>query len=140
MRGVDVLIAIPNMLLALAIVAAFGPGLLCALFAIALVNVPFFARTVRGATTSFVKREFILAARLGGASHFDVLSRELLPNILPVIVVTISTTAGWMILETSGLSFSGLGAQPPTADLGSNLGEEESFYIQPPMFPSFLGL
>ena len=85
-------------------------------------NVIFFARTVRGATISLVKREFILAARLGGASHFDVLSRELMPNILPVIVVTISTTAGWMILETAGLSFSGLGAQPPTADLGSMLG------------------
>ena len=115
--------AFPYMLLALAIVAAFGPGFLNALFAIALVNVPFFAITVRGATISLVKREFILAARLGGASHFDVLSRELLPNILPFIVVTISTTAGWMILETAGLSFLGLGAQPPTADLGLMLGE-----------------
>ena len=110
------------MLLELAIEAAFGLGLLNALFAIAIVNVPFFARTFRGATISLVKQEFILAARLGGASHFDVLSRELLPNILPVIVVTISTTAGWMILETAGLSFLGLGAQPPTADLGSMLG------------------
>ena len=64
-----------------------------------------------------------MAARLGGASHFDVLSRELLPNILPVIVVTISTTAGWIILDTAGLSFLGLGAKAPAADLGSMLGE-----------------
>ena len=128
------------MLLALAIVAAFGLGLLNALFAIAIVNVPFFARTVRGATISLVKREFISAARLGGASHFDVLSRELLPNILPVIVVTISTTTGWMILETVGLSFSGLGAQPPTVDLGSMLGEGRKLLFTAPTFPRFLGL
>src|SRR6056300_1018441 len=83
MRGVDTLMAFPYMLLALAIVAAFGPGLLNALFAIAIVNVPFFARTVRGATISLAQREFVLAARLGGASHFGVLWRELLPNILP---------------------------------------------------------
>ena len=140
MRGVDTLMAFPYMLLALAIVAAFGPGLLNALFAIAIVNVPFFARTVRGATISLVKREFILAARLGGASHFDVLSRELLPNILPVIVVTISTTAGWMILETAGLSFLGLGAQPPTADLGSMLGEGRKLLFTAPHVSTLPGL
>ena len=140
MRGVDTLMAFPYMLLALAIVAAFGPGLLNALFAIAIVNVPFFARTVRGATISLVKREFILASRLGGASHFDVLSRELLPNIMPVIVVTISTTAGWMILETAGLSFLGLGAQPPTADLGSMLGEGRKLLFTAPHVSTLPGL
>ena len=132
--------AFPYMLLALAIVAAFGPELLNALFAIAIVNVPFFARTVRGATISLVKREFILAARLEGPSHYDVLSRELLPNILPVIVVTISTTAGWMILETAGLSFLGLGAQPPTADLGSMLGEGRKLLFTAPHVSTLPGL
>ena len=83
MRGVDTLMAFPYMLLALAIMAPFGPGHLNALFAIAIVNVPFFARTVQGATISLVQREFVLAARLGGASHLGVLWRELLLNILP---------------------------------------------------------
>ncbi len=88
----------------------------------------------------FGKTRIYLGRRLGGASHFDVLSRELLPNILPVIVVTISTTAGWMILETAGLSFLGLGAQPPTADLGSMLGEGRKLLFTAPHVSTLPGL
>ena len=69
-----------------------------------------------------------------------MLSRELLPNILPVIVVTISTTAGWMILKTEGLGFSGLGAQPPTADLGSMLGEGRKLLFTAPHVSKLPGL
>lgn len=123
MRGIDMLMAFPYILLALAIVAALGPGLMNALYAIAVVNIPFFARNVRGVTRGQVHREFIDAARLSGKGHLSVILTEVLPNILPVIVITMSTTAGWMILETAGLSFLGLGAQPPQADLGSMLGE-----------------
>src|SRR5690606_31212359 len=86
-------------------------------------NIPFFARNVRGVTLGLVQREFIDAARLSGKSTLSILLTEVLPNVLPVIVITMSTTAGWMILETAGLSFVGLGAQPPLADLGSMLGE-----------------
>lgn len=110
-------------LLALAIVAALGPGLMNALYAIAIVNIPFFARNVRGVTLGYAHREFVDAARLSGKGHLSVMFTEVLPNVAPVIVITMSTTAGWMILETAGLSFLGLGAQPPQADLGSMLGE-----------------
>ncbi|MCA1490620.1 dipeptide/oligopeptide/nickel ABC transporter permease/ATP-binding protein [Ensifer sp. NBAIM29] len=123
MRAIDMLMAFPYMLLALAIVAALGPGLLNALYAIAIVNIPFFARNVRGATVGLAHAEFIDAARLSGKGQLSTVLTEVLPNVLPVIVITISTTAGWMILETAGLSFLGLGAQPPQADLGSMLGE-----------------
>ncbi|KKB79249.1 peptide ABC transporter permease [Devosia soli] len=123
MRFVDMLMAFPYILLAIAIVAALGPGLLNALYAIALVNIPFFARNIRGVTVSIRNREFVDAARLSGKSHAAVLFTEVLPNVLPVIVITMSTTVGWMILETAGLSFLGLGAQPPTSDLGSMLGQ-----------------
>lgn len=123
MRGIDMLMAFPYILLALAIVAALGPGLMNALYAIAVVNIPFFARNVRGVTLGLARREFVEAARLSGKGHLAVLATEVLPNVLPVIVITMSTTAGWMILETAGLSFLGLGAQPPQADLGSMLGE-----------------
>lgn len=123
MRFVDMLMAFPYILLAIAIVAALGPGLLNALYAIALVNIPFFARNIRGVTVSIRNREFVDAARLSGKSHVAVLFTEVLPNVLPVIVITMSTTVGWMILETAGLSFLGLGAQPPTSDLGSMLGQ-----------------
>ncbi len=109
-------------LLALAIVAALGPGLMNALYAIAIVNIPFFARNVRGVTLGYAHREFVDAARLSGKGHLSVMFTEVLPNVAPVIVITMSTTAGWMILETAGLSFLGLGAQPPQADLGSMLG------------------
>jgi peptide/nickel transport system permease protein len=123
MRFVDMLMAFPYILLAIAIVAALGPCLLNALYAIALVNIPFFARNIRGVTVSIRNREFVDAARLSGKSHAAVLFTEVLPNVLPVIVITMSTTVGWMILETAGLSFLGLGAQPPTSDLGSMLGQ-----------------
>ncbi|MCO5732239.1 dipeptide/oligopeptide/nickel ABC transporter permease/ATP-binding protein [Rhizobium sp. SSA_523] len=123
MRGIDMVMAFPYILLALAIVAALGPGLMNALYAIAIVNIPFFARNVRGVTLGLSHREFVEAARLSGKGHVSILMTEILPNVAPVIVITMSTTAGWMILETAGLSFLGLGAQPPQADLGSMLGE-----------------
>ncbi|MEQ9609552.1 MAG: dipeptide/oligopeptide/nickel ABC transporter permease/ATP-binding protein [Kiloniellaceae bacterium] len=132
MRGIDMLMAFPYILLALAIVAALGPGLLNALFAIAIVNIPFFARNIRGVTLGLARREFIEAARLSGKSDLSILLTEVLPNVLPVIVITVSTTVGWMILETAGLSFLGLGAQPPDADLGSMLGEGRKLLITAP--------
>ncbi|TCT42051.1 dipeptide/oligopeptide/nickel ABC transporter permease/ATP-binding protein [Martelella mediterranea] len=123
MRGIDMVMAFPYILLALAIVAVLGPGLLNALYAIAIVNIPFFARNIRGMTLGLSRREFVDAARLSGMSHTRILFTEVLPNVLPVIIITMSTTIGWMILETAGLSFLGLGAQPPQADLGSMLGD-----------------
>ncbi len=132
MRGVDMLMAFPYILLALAIVAALGPGLMNALVAVAAVNVPFFARNIRGITVGLAGREFIDAARLAGMGHARIILTELLPNVLPVIVISMSTTVGWMILETAGLSFLGLGSQPPQADLGSMLGEARSAMISHP--------
>lgn len=132
MRGVDMLMAFPYILLALAIVAALGPGLMNALIAVAAVNVPFFARNIRGVTVGLAGREFIDAARLAGMGHGRIILTELLPNVLPVIIIAMSTTVGWMILETAGLSFLGLGSQPPQADLGSMLGEARSALITHP--------
>ncbi|MHC0053486.1 dipeptide/oligopeptide/nickel ABC transporter permease/ATP-binding protein [Actibacterium sp. D379-3] len=132
MRGVDVLMAFPYILLALAIVAALGPGLMNALIAVAAVNVPFFARNIRGITVGIANKEFVDAARLAGMGHWRIIWSEILPNVLPVIVIAMSTTIGWMILETAGLSFLGLGSQPPQADLGSMLGEARSALIASP--------
>jgi peptide/nickel transport system permease protein len=132
MRGIDMLMAFPYILLALAIVAALGPGLMNALIAVAVVNIPFFARNIRGVTVSIAHREFVDAARLSGMGHLRILATEVLPNVMPVIVIATSTTIGWMILETAGLSFLGLGSQPPQADLGSMLGEARSAMITAP--------
>ncbi len=132
MRGVDMLMAFPYILLALAIVAALGPGLMNALIAVAAVNVPFFARNIRGITVGIANKEFVDAARLAGMSDARIILTEILPNVVPVIVIAMSTTIGWMILETAGLSFLGLGSQPPQADLGSMLGEARSALITNP--------
>jgi peptide/nickel transport system permease protein len=132
MRGVDMLMAFPYILLALAIVAALGPGLMNALIAVAAVNVPFFARNIRGITVGIAHKEFVDAAKLSGMGHGRIILSEILPNVLPVIVIAMSTTVGWMILETAGLSFLGLGSQPPQADLGSMLGEARAALITSP--------
>ena len=132
MRGVDMLMAFPYILLALAIVAALGPGLMNALIAVAVVNIPFFARNIRGVTVGIAHKEFVDAARLSGLGHGRIILTEVLPNVVPVIVIAMSTTVGWMILETAGLSFLGLGSQPPQADLGSMLGEARGALITAP--------
>ena len=132
MRSIDTLMAFPYLLLALAIVAALGPGLLNAMMAIAIVNIPFFARAVRGQALTIKNLDYIAAARLSGFSDARIILAEMLPNVLPVVIVTMSTTLSWMILETAGLSFLGLGAQPPTADLGSMLGDGRNLIHRAP--------
>ncbi len=140
MRLVDVLMAFPYLLLALAIVAALGPGLANAMLAIAVANVPFFARAVRGAALDIRHQDYIAAARLAGHGEAAVLLRELLPNLAPTLLLLMTTTLGWMVLETAGLSFLGLGAQPPAADLGSMLGEGREFLTTYPRVAVLPGL
>ncbi|MCC5833351.1 MAG: dipeptide/oligopeptide/nickel ABC transporter permease/ATP-binding protein [Opitutales bacterium] len=140
MRGIDLLMAFPYLILALAIVAILGPGLINALLAIAIVNIPFFARTARGITLGLTREPFIEAARMGGQGHLSVLFREVLPNVFPTLLITSTTTLGWMILETAGLSFLGLGAQPPTADLGSMLADGRKLMLVHPHVALLPGL
>ncbi len=132
MRSIDMVMAFPYLLLALAIVAILGPGLTNALLAISIVNIPLFARTVRGTTISLRARQFVTAARVCGRSNTGIVLSHIFPNVVPVIIITIATTLGWMILETAGLSFLGLGAQPPVADLGSMLGEGRKLMLIKP--------
>jgi peptide/nickel transport system permease protein len=140
MRIIDILMAFPYLLLALAIVAALGPGLFNAMIAIIVVNIPFFARTVRGTTLGVASADFMAAARLSGRSDLGIILAELFPNVLPTIVITVSTTVGWMILETAGLSFLGLGAQPPQADLGGMLGDGRNLIQVAPHVATIPGL
>lgn len=127
MRGIDVLMAFPYILLAIALVAALGPGLVNAMIAVAAVNVSFYARGVRSAVLVLREQEFIFAARAIGATEGRILRRHVLPNILAPILVFIAINIGWMISETAGLSFIGLGAQPPTADWGTMLADGRQF-------------
>ncbi|MEZ5480359.1 MAG: ABC transporter permease subunit [Thiolinea sp.] len=95
---------------------------------------------MRGTALGLSRRDFIAAARLSGKSHAQILLTEVLPNVFPIIVITMSTTIGWMILETAGLSFLGLGAQPPQADLGSMLGEGRKLLFTVPHVSIIPGL
>lgn len=140
MRAIDVLMAFPYVLLAIALVAALGPGLLNAMIAIAVVNISFYARGVRAATLVIRRMAYIEAVRASGASDLRILAREVLPNVLPPLLVFASLNVGWMIIETAGLSFIGLGAQPPTADWGTMLADGRQFLMVAPHVAAIPGV
>jgi peptide/nickel transport system permease protein len=140
MRLVDVLMAFPYVLLAIALVAALGPGLLNALIAIAVVNISFYARGVRAATLVVRQLPYIEAARSLGASDFRVLTREVFPSIAPPLLVFVTLNLGALVVETAGLSFIGLGAQPPTADWGTMLADGRQFMMTAPHVAAIPGV
>jgi peptide/nickel transport system permease protein len=119
MRVVDVLLAFPAILLAIIIVAILGPSLRNALIAIAVLGVPFYIRLVRAEALRIRSTEFILAARTIGAPHSRIVLRHIVPNVIAPIIVTSSIHIGYLILEAGGLSFLGLGAQPPSPEWGA---------------------
>ena len=122
MRALDVFFAFPLVLLAIAIVGVIGPGMQNQMFALAVVLVPYSTRVVRTATLSVTPLEFVEAARALGASRGRLVGRHLLPNVLPPLLVYTSTLVGMMIVASAGLSFLGLGVQPPTPDWGVMVG------------------
>ena len=132
MRLTDILMAFPYILLAIAIVGGLGPGLRNAMIAIAIVGFPIYTRLVRGIVLSLREREFVEAARALGASDGVVLRRHVLPHLLSPVIVAFSLDVGAKILATAGLSFLGLGTQPPTADWGSMLATGRQFVILRP--------
>jgi ABC-type dipeptide/oligopeptide/nickel transport system permease subunit len=126
MRFMDVILAFPSFLLAIAIITVLGPGLQNALYAIAIVNIPVFARLVRASVLSIKEQEFVAASRALGANSFRLLFVRIFPNALPTLVVQGTLSVASAILEAAALSFLGLGAQPPTAEWGTMLGSERN--------------
>jgi peptide/nickel transport system permease protein len=132
MRTIDILMAFPAILLAIAIVASLGPGLRNAMLAISIVGVPYYARIVRSSVLSLREQDFVTAARSIGATHPRILSRHVLPNCLGPLIVAATLDVGWMIMAAAGLSFLGLGAQPPTAEWGVMLSQGRQFVRHAP--------
>jgi peptide/nickel transport system permease protein len=132
MRLMDVLLAFPSLILAIAMVTVLGPGLLNAAFAIGIVGIPIYARVMRASVLSIKERDFVVATRALGESPRGILLRRILPNALtPLIVVGTLGIAG-AILDVAALSFLGLGAQPPLAEWGSMIGLDRNQLFSAP--------
>jgi peptide/nickel transport system permease protein len=140
MRVMDVLLAFPYILLAIAVVAILGPGLRNAMIAIGIVYIPHYARVVRGAVLSVRARDYVEAARALGAADGRVMVQHVLPNTLAPVIVQTTLNVGTAIIDTAGLSFLGLGTQPPTPDWGNMLSAGRSYVIDSPWIATFPGL
>ena len=127
MRIMDILLAIPSMLLAIAIVAALGTSITNVLIAIAISYVPTFARTVRASVLTVKDQEFIEAARSIGCSDWRIIIKYVIPNSMAPIIVQVTLGIAGAILSIAGLSFLGLGIQPPTPEWGAMLSNARSY-------------
>ena len=140
MRVMDVVLAFPSLLLALVLVAILGPGLTNAMIAIALVLQPHFARLTRAAVMAEKNREYVMAARVAGASKFRLMFRTILPNCLGPLIVQGTLSFSNAILDAAALGFLGMGAQPPTPEWGTMLAEAREFILRAPWVVTFPGV
>lgn len=142
MRAMDILLAFPGILLAIAVMAFLGPGTYNAMVAIAIVGIPAYARVSRGVTLSVKRNEYVQAAIASGASNVRILCLHVLPNALAPLIVQSTLGIASAILSMASLSFLGLGVQPPTPDWGSMLASAQDFLITHPFvaFPPGLAI
>ena len=140
MRIMDVLMAFPSLLLAIAIVSVLGMGLINALLAIGIVSIPRFARLVRSTVLSVKELEYVQASRALGASPMHILFKRILPNAITPLIVQGTLGIATAILDAAALSFLGLGAEPPRPEWGLMLGEEKNSIFSAPHLVIFPGL
>jgi len=140
MRLMDVLMAFPALLLAIAIVTVLGPGLNNALLAIGIVSIPHYARVMRASVLSIKEQDFVTADRALGVSSVRILFHRILPNALTPLIVRGTLGIATAILDAAALSFLGLGAQPPLAEWGSMLGAERNQVFTAPHLVFFPGV
>ncbi|MER8960091.1 ABC transporter permease [Mesorhizobium sp. M0701] len=140
MRIMDVVLAFPAILLALLIVAVAGPGTSTSVIAIAIVYTPIFTRVVRGPALSLKAREFVDAARTFGSSAGYIVTRHLLLNLVAPLTVQLTLALAWALLTEAGLSFLGLGTQPPAASLGLMLSDSRNLMETAPWLMIFPGV
>lgn len=132
MRIMDIVLAFPFFLLAIALVFVLGPSLNNAMLAIAIISIPSYARVVRSTVLSVRETDYVEASRALGASSFQILFGRILPNALPPLIVLATLGIATAILDTAALSFLGLGAQEPTAEWGTMLGRERNQIFSAP--------
>ena len=140
MRLIDILMSFPYFLLAIVVIAVLGPGLLNGMLAIALVNIPFFTRIVRGAVLSLRQMDYIEAVKSLGAGNGRILVRHILLNCFSTMIVAATLNIGWMITAVAGLNFLGLGVQPPTSDWGTMIAYGRKYLVVAPHVAALPGL
>jgi peptide/nickel transport system permease protein len=140
MRGNDLLFAFPSLLLAILITAVFGPGAVNAIIAIGIFNIPVFARVTRGGALDLWSRDYVLAARVAGKGRLRISFEHLLPNLAGLLLVqgTIQFSLG--VIAEAGLSYVGLGAQPPSPSWGRMLNEAQTLTALAPSLALYPGL
>ena len=131
-RGTDALLAFPALVLALAITSALGPSLTNAMLAIGVVGIPIYVRLTRGQVLALKEREFVEGERVAGASSPRIIFRHILPNVTSPIIVQASLGVAFAVLAEAGLSFLGLGVQPPTASWGSMINTGKNYLEMDP--------
>jgi ABC-type dipeptide/oligopeptide/nickel transport system permease subunit len=139
-RAIDVMLGFPSVVLAILVVVVLGVGLVNVVLAVGIAQVPRFARVARGAVLAVKEQLFIDSARAIGASDWRIMSRHLLPNVVPVLIVLGTLNLGEAILSTATLSFLGLGAQPPTPEWGAMLNGGREYMRYAPWMMIFPGL
>jgi peptide/nickel transport system permease protein len=140
MRLVDVLLAFPSMILALAIVGMLGPSLTNVLIGMVAVWWVDYARVVRGLTLRVVQHDYVLSAHCCGCGSLRLIVRHVLPNVIPSVIVLATLELGSLMLAISGLSFLGLGAQPPTPEWGTMLSDGRLFFLNAPQLMMYPGI
>jgi ABC-type dipeptide/oligopeptide/nickel transport system permease subunit len=140
MRFMDIILAFPSMLLAIAFMAALGKGIDKAIIAISIVTIPEYARIVRGSILSIKESEFVQAAKVIGNSDAAIIFKHILPNVISPIVVRATLGISSAILDTAALGFLGLGVQPPAAEWGSMLGSGRTYFFNAPHIVVFPGI
>jgi ABC-type dipeptide/oligopeptide/nickel transport system permease subunit len=140
MRVIDVLLAIPAILIALGLIAMFGRGTVNVIVAVGIVNIPAFARLTRATTLAVKEQDYVHATQAMGAGYSYLLGRTILPNAVGPILVQMAVTGATAILLASALSFLGLGIQPPTSDWGTMLSIGRQHLFEAPWYGIFPGL
>jgi dipeptide transport system permease protein len=140
MRLMDVTLALPNIFLAIVIVVILGAGLTNAMIAVAISNVPYYARVTRAAVMNEMTKDYVTASRVSGAGTWRLIFNTVLPNCMAPLIVQSTLGISSAMLDAAALGFLGLGAQPPTPEWGTMMADSRQYFLSDPWLMAFPGI